>query len=324
MTVNDSGFSIEKLTLPHEDPAKGRQIGDEWTTAYPCTNPIERGFVRQAIVAQMEKRRMERIRATVRAERVRTAVLYFDRQQEDDVFRCLWMFDGNCEDGLRHLTHSAAGCRWAIAQWQQLEKLLAEDGTWYGVHRITAIQLQGVSACLDQLFLSEPAFTTWLDCLAAQPNPKQKDIDKILDPMCVPKALQDRDVKLWPGNPAASRARLQALVDRELPRLRALEETLRVQYEEPARAAAQDLALATITKEEESLLRAERMHEQSYAQAVSALRKVPKQTAASRAPAAKREMHERAWGVRRGGWRVGRKQDTPAVSLTSSAPRPPP
>ena len=91
-------------------------------------------------------------------------------------------------------------------------------------------------------------------------------------------------MKLWPGNPAESRARLQALVDRELPRLRALEETLRVQYEDPARAEAEDQALAQVTKEETASCVAERMHEQSYDRAVNALIKVRKQSAAAPVP----------------------------------------
>ena len=48
--------------------------------------------------------------------------------------------------------------------------------------------------------------------------------------------------------------RVQALVDREPARLRALEETLRAKYEEPARFA----------KKEVSLLHAEWIYEQSH------------------------------------------------------------
>ena len=184
------------------------------------------------------------VRAAVRTERVRTAVLYYERDQEDEVIRCTYEASDCVADAMRHMLRSAAGCRWAIDHWEKLKKKLTDDGTWYGIDRVYAIQLQGVSACPDELFSSEEAYTTWLDCLVAQPKPKQEDIDLILDRRRVPKSMQDRDLKLWPGNPAESRARLQAIVDRELPRLKALEETLRVQYEEPARAAAKDLALA--------------------------------------------------------------------------------
>jgi hypothetical protein len=76
-------------------------------------------------------------------------------------------------------------------------------------------------------------------------------------------------VEVWPGDRAASRAALEAIVARELPALRAREELLRVRYEEPARAAAQELALARLAcdKEEVALLRAQRSLEQSYERA---------------------------------------------------------
>jgi len=315
MTIPYAGFSIERLTLPNEDAAEHRRLYDEWMAAYPCRGPIERGFVQHAVVALLEKDRIERVRTTVRTERVRTAVLDFERWQEDEVARCLDLFQLNCQYGLRHLLRSAAGCRWAIAEWEKLEKKLADDGTWYSFDRLSAIQLQGLSSRIDELHINEQSFRTWLDCLVAQPNPKQRDIDVITDPARVPKPLLERDVKLWPGNPAESRARLQAIVDRELPRLRALEETLRVQYEDPARAEAADQALAQVTKEETALLRAERMYEQSYTRAVNTLIKVRKQNAAAPVPVpvpvpvARRELDESLpilGGVERGSWSVER------------------
>jgi hypothetical protein len=293
VTDSPSGFSIETLTLPHEDPAEHRQLYDQWMAAYPAATPIEQGLIDQAVTALIEKRRIERVRATVRTDRVRTAILFFDREQEDYLQNSLSTFATSCARGLRLLTRTAAGCRWAIAYWENLQQMLTVDGTWYGEYRIGAIQLQGLSARLDELYLSEPAFRTWLDCLVAQPHPKQRDIDVILDRQCIPKALQDRDVTLWPGNPAESRARLHAIVDRELPRLRALEETLRLQYEEPARAEAQVMALASVTLQEMPILRAERMYEQSYIRTVTALAKARNQTAAARAAAARESVD--AW-----------------------------
>jgi hypothetical protein len=117
---------------------------------------------------------------------------------------------------------------------------------------------------------------TWVHCLAAQPNPKERDIALVLDRRVMPKALQDRDVAVWPGDPAASRAALAALVARALPPLRARAELLRVKYEEPARAEAQEQALArlAVRKDEVALLRAQRSHEQAFERASRALLKV--------------------------------------------------
>jgi hypothetical protein len=323
MTVPCDPSFLETLALPHEDPADLRRIENEWMTAYPCGSLIERGYLRQAMVADLEKRRVERARAAVRADRVRTAVRDFEHQQEDEAGRCIGYFGDHSGYALRHLLRSAAGCRWAIEKWEDLDKKLAADQTWYGGDRITAIQLQGFSACLSRLGYEEQGYQTWLDCLVAQPNPKQRDIDLILDWHHVPKSMQDRDLKLWPGDPDASKARLRAIVDRELPRLKALEKTLREQYEEPAKAAAREIALAAVTEEDRELLRAERIHEQSYAHAVNSLLKLRTEACPARVPMVEREVVEtwRREDVDRGSWSVGENQETPAVGPMSSFPR---
>jgi hypothetical protein len=316
MTLCDPGFSIERLTLPHEDAAENRRFYDYWIAAFPSRDPIVRGFVQQAVVAQLEKRRLERVRAALRTERVRTAVLYYERDQEDEVIRCIHEAGESVPDAMRHMLRSAAGCRWAIGHWERLKTKLTDDGTWYGADRIYAIQLQGLSACLDQLSFEEEAYTTWLDCLVAQPNPKQPDIDLILERRHVPKSIQDRDVKLWPGNPEESRARLWEIVNRELPPLKELEKTLRETYEEPALAAAEDMALARVTKEEMALLRAERTHEQSYAQAVRALQRFHKPSR----PAEPEIVARRAWHVER---EEGREGPGPRYDVVPPSPRAP-
>ena len=200
--------------------------------------------------------------------------------------------------------------------------------------QIEAIQLLGFSAHLDHLYYSETAYRVAMDCLITNVNPKQAKIDRLLDPKSVPKQLRERDVKLWPGDPAESRARLQAIVDRELSRLRALEQTLRTQYEEPARAQAKDMALAALVPEELPLLRAMRMHEQSYDRALAAYRKARKENAAlpltatgamvgeldettSHAPAAA----PAAGGIRASEMGPGEDQETADVGATLDARR---
>ena len=48
--------------------------------------------------------------------------------------------------------------------------------------------------------------TTWADSVACQGNPKQKDIDVILDRRNILKAFQEKDVPVWPRDPAECRA----------------------------------------------------------------------------------------------------------------------
>jgi hypothetical protein len=123
---------------------------------------------------------------------------------------------------------------------------------------------------------------TWLHCLAAQPHPKDRDIAVVLDRRVMPKSIQDRDLAVWPADPAASRAALAAIVARELSALRRREEWLRVNYEEPARAEAKEQALARLAYDpkEVALLRAQRSAEQAYQRASRALLTVRKALAA--------------------------------------------
>ncbi len=284
MTVSSSGFSVEALTLAHEDLAENRRLYNEWVTAYPCTDPVERSFLEQVFTALIEKCRLQRLLATLRADRVRTAELFLEHELADQLDHDMMMFNENSKDALRFVTRSAIGCRWAIGIWEGLEKRLAENGSWYHMDQIEAIQLLGHSAHPDHFRYSETAYRVAMDCLITNVNPRQAKIDWLLDPKNTPKQILERGETLWPGDPAESRARLRAIVERELARLRALEATLRTQYEEPARAHAKDMALAALIPQELPLLRAMRMHEQSYIRALAAYRKAREQNASLRRP----------------------------------------
>jgi hypothetical protein len=121
------------------------------------------------------------------------------------------------------------------------------------------------------LYFEENAYWLWVWALAAQPDPKEADIDLILRKDVIPKRIQDKDIVVWRPDPGECRARMQRLVDEALPPRRQLEHELRTRYEEPARAEAVDRALARVDKEEQHLLRELRSQERSLAQAHKAL-----------------------------------------------------
>jgi hypothetical protein len=208
-----------------------------------------------------------------RTEKARTAEIAYRQNREDEVRYYVQRFNQDPDACLAGLKRSAAGVRHLISRWEELNTALCDEGTWYGAHRCEAILMQGHAAGFDQLFLSEVAWKTWVDCLAAQPLIRQSDVNMLCAPDIVPQSIQDRGGPLWQPDAAASRARLHAIVDRELPRLRVLEAELRRQYEEPALAAAKDMALAKLTRDETALLRALRSHEGAFLKATQALEK---------------------------------------------------
>ena len=288
MTVSDPGFALEALTLPHEDPGEIAGLFSELTAADPSRDPLARHLVLQAVVAQLEIRRLMRIQATVRTEKVRTALLFWHQRQADTVTGHLKHFDVNPREAVVRLLRSGAGCRWALDFLQELQTKLIEDGTWYGGDMLWAIMIQGFSARLDQLYFSETAYMTWMSCLALQPNPKQFEIDRLLDPSRIPKSLRERDIVLWPLDPVECRVRLQSILDQAIPAITEMEQDLKVYFEDPALAEVETIALSTVTKQETLLLRAQRVHEQAYLQATTALTKLRAQEALTpRKPAAR-------------------------------------
>jgi hypothetical protein len=269
---------------------------EEWTHFFDPASPLERGLIEHIVQAEEDRNECVRVRATLRADAIRMADRYYEEAEEDAIDCFRRMLDGDAWTAVVGLKRSAAGCRWLIARWEHLAQALAARGTWYGCDRIEAIQLQGLSAMVDDLYLSEAAYMTWLHCLAAQPNPKERDIALVLDRRVMPKALQDRDVEVWPGDRAASQKALEAIVARELPALRAREALLREKYEAPARAEAKEQVLARLAcdKKEVALLRAQRSHEQSYERACRTLVKVRRALAAeAMQPGGTRGVNER-------------------------------
>src|SRR5262249_52557770 len=161
---------------------------DQWIIHYQPRSPIEHALLEQALAALLEIRRCRKVRATLQVEKVRTAQLHWEFAQEDEVDRCRFHYDKDPPAAYVATRRTAAGCRWAIERWEYLAKLLDDEGSWYGINRIEAIQLQGLSARIDDLYHSEEAYTTWLHCIAAQPNPRARDIEILGMPTVIPKA----------------------------------------------------------------------------------------------------------------------------------------
>jgi hypothetical protein len=261
------GLWIEGLALGSERPEALRERLEDAYEAYAAQSLTEVALVDQAVVAQLEIERCHRSRAVLRAAKVRTALRDFDRAQEDEVDRLRRMLDGDPWYAVTSLKRFGAGVRFLIGRWEWLGRQLEQDGSLYGCDRIEAIQLQGLSAMVDDLYICEQAYWTWVWALAAQPNPKERDIALVLDRRNMPKRLQDMDNPVWPRDREESRAKLQQLVADALARLRPLEGELRTQYDDPARAEAVERALARADKDEQQLLRDLRSHERSLVQA---------------------------------------------------------
>ena len=265
------GVWIDGFALGDESPEELRRNFEAAYADYTPRTATEAALVDQAVVAQIEIERCHTIRGTIRTAKVRTALRDFDRAQDDEVDRLRHRLDGDPYWSVVGLKRFAAGVRFLIDRWERLGRHLEQDGTLLGVDRIEAIQLQGLSAMVEDLYISEQAWWTWVWCLAAQLDPKQRDIDLILDRRVMPKRVQDMDKPVWRPDPEECRAKLRALIAETLLALRPLADRLRTEYELPERAEAVQRALARADKDEQQLVRDLRGHERSLAQAHKAL-----------------------------------------------------
>ncbi len=273
--IQTHGLAIERMVLPGEEVA-ARQRLDAWYAYHEPASPGQTAQVEQAVVAKLNIERCHRLRAALQAEKVRTAELQWQRAIEDDVYNCWQLFKTSSTQAMNGLERSAAGLRQLIKMWESLEKRLTEDGTWFGADRLRAINLQGFASLPLDLYLEEGAYWTYVHSMAASPNPTQLDIDTVHRDDIMPQRLQDQGVQVWRPDPELSRQFLRDLVTRELARLRREEEEMRTKQEEPSKAAAIDLALARLTKDEVLLTRELRGHERSLQQATGALEKAKK------------------------------------------------
>ncbi len=275
------GLAIERIVLPGEEKA-ARQMLDDWYAYHEPAAPAQVAHVEQAVAATIDIERCRRLRAVLQTEKLRTAELHWQVAQEDETYKSLLLFNTDGCAAVNGMERSAMGMRELIRRWTCLESRLTEDKTWYGADRMEAIRLCGHSTRLLDLYYQENAYWIWVHCLAAQPNPRQRDIDLILGEDVMPKRLQDQGGEVWRPDPEKSLQFLRDLVTRELARLRAAEEVMRINYEEPAKAAARDIALGRLTRDEVNLVRELRSHERSLHQATTALEKARRGRAATK------------------------------------------
>src|SRR5262249_41217756 len=146
---------------------------------YAPATTTELALVRQVVVAQIEIERLEKTRAAIQAKAMRDAITNLEVKEDDEI---CGLFELAATDPLKAgvaFRSTARRARHLIRMWEQLVEELERDGTWYGKSRDAAIVLQGYPPDPARFFDSEPAWRTWLDCLAAEPHPKKSDIDLI-------------------------------------------------------------------------------------------------------------------------------------------------
>ncbi len=268
-----TALDIESLALPDENPAQLRALLDAYLAAYPPASIADQAIVEQVVVSTIDRQRCLEARTSLLAEKVRTSALRFDQAQQNEVSTYKAMLPESPAQALAGLHQSAAGCRHLIGRFERLQTILGVEGTLYGHDRDELCLLQGKSWRETGAFehQSETAFVTHFYCLLAQPDPKPAEIRRIGDHKLMPKAFLDHDCGLWIPFHHRCAELLKELVTNKLVLLRAREQWLRQNVEEPGRTAAR-LQARVLTGSDLDLLRAEKFHDQAFDRAYQLLR----------------------------------------------------
>ena len=279
------GLRAEALALPNEDVEELRQMTDDWLDYHEPKSPGERAAVDRCVYADLQLRRCARFHAAVVDEQVRKAGLEWQWACDDELERLKKLLKTEPEEAARLLKRSALGCRWMLAEWEELAEALEKEGTWANSQRDRAIRLIGQRPEAKHMPDNETAYLIRFYTVFTVDKPGDAAIDHLLDPRNQPDTLHKSNDGSWLPTPEMSRETLRAVIEEETEALTALEERLRVEIEEPSRAGAEERASSLRGPEGVLLARYVRMHGAMYDRAYKTLTQGEKKAAKEDAPA---------------------------------------
>src|SRR5262249_14555193 len=139
------GLRAEVLPLPNEDPEKVAAREQAWNEYYRPQSPAAQHLVTECVRATLLADRAHAFHAAALSDQVRQAEQRFDIEQDDRVQRLteLLSLDDDPASVVRLLERTAAGCRWLLARWQQLDEVLRRQGFWAPANCEDALRLRG-------------------------------------------------------------------------------------------------------------------------------------------------------------------------------------
>jgi hypothetical protein len=254
------GLRAFTVVLPNESEEEIQQLMDDWTTHYRATSPGRRELVDRAVTATLHHQRSKRYLAATLREQVRGAERAFDEEQDNIVQHYVELLPVDPSASIRGLRRTAAGCRWVLREWFGLETHVINGGAWTPSIRRHATRLLGHKP--DDRTDEVSYRMLYMAVTTAPQVPPEVKAD-LLDPRGMPDTLLHmRDRPLPP--PEQSRRELLKVVEDQITEYEALAKQLRIEVEEPARAAA--VEKATMLKGDALALwiRYERMHDSMF------------------------------------------------------------
>jgi hypothetical protein len=260
------GLRASKVVLPNESAEELQKLADDWTDHYRPQSPGRRALVDRAFMATVHHQRSKRYLAATLGEQVRNAERRFDEDQENLVRHYTELLPSDPAAAVQGLRRTAAGCRWLLRAWLGLETDQIQ-GTWTPSRRELAARLLGHR---PEDPTDEVSYTLIYLTLTACEGLTPEVVSALLDPRRMPDTLfRLRERPLPP--PEESRKKLGDIVAKQIVEYEALARRLRIEVEEPARAAAVENAMVLKGEALALWLRYERMHDSMFHRSYNAL-----------------------------------------------------
>jgi hypothetical protein len=255
------GLTATKVVLPNESEAEVQQLMDDWTTHYRATSPGRRELVDRAVTATLHHQRSKRYLAATLREQVRNAERAFDEEQENLVQHYVELLPVEPSAAIRGLRRTAAGCRWIIRAWFDIESKLIDGIPWMPSLGEHATRLLGHKP--QDHRTDEESYKILYLAVTANAEAPPKIRAALLDPRAMPDTLRHMRERPLP-TPEHSFQELLKVVHDQLTEYEALARQLRIEVEEPARAAAVDKAVMLKGHDLALWIRYERMHDSMF------------------------------------------------------------
>jgi hypothetical protein len=253
------GLRATKVILPNESPAEIQALIDDWTNHYQPTTPGRRALVDRAVMATIHHERSKRYLAATLGDKVRGAVQEFDKQQADVCLHYIQLLPTDPAAAVRELRCTALGCRYLLKEWLALETHLC-NGT-FGPSRLElTTRLLGHK---PEDLTDEVSFTLRFIMLTACEERPPEVIARLLDPRAMPDTLAYLRHRPLPSVEESSE-KLAKILQEQVLDYEERARRLRVEVEEPARAAAIEKAMLLKGQDMALWLRYERMHDSMF------------------------------------------------------------
>ena len=238
------GLRAEVLALPHEDTHAIQARVDSWNDYYKPESPAAQHLVNQCIRATILADRVDRHQTAVLDLQAREAEQHWDDDRADHIAALAELFPRDPANAARMLHRTAHGCRWLIARWMRLAKVLNDTGYWAGPDLDEVLNLSGWSADYARLKENPDAFLLRLYSTTCWPEPAA-GLDFLLVPQYIPPSMLNDFHREGASLPdaATSLAALRGCVRATVAALRDRAAHLESTYDAPARAAAADRSL---------------------------------------------------------------------------------